>query len=406
MAATDLSKLKIDRGSAAPRKRRRIRWWMVVLALVVVAIAARLLMPHPVAVQTASVVTRYPAQQVTVLTASGYVVAQRKAAVATKATGRLEELRVQEGSRVKRGDLLARIDARDVEAQLAAANANVGVARAMIASAEADEKNSTIELNRNRDLVAQHFVSASALDAAVARNDRAVAATNNARASLTAAIANANNAKVAVDFTEIRAPFDGVVVTKSANVGDIVTPFSSAVDSKGAVVNMADLSTLEVEADVSESSLSKITVGQPCEILLDALPETRFSGSVSRMVPTVDRAKATVTTKVRFDRLDDRILPDMSAKVSFLSQKVDAADNKPTIAVSPDAVVKRDGRDTVFRLKTDGDRTIAERLTVATGTIYPDAVEITSGNLKSGDKLIVKPDDKIAKGTPVVVQAK
>jgi RND family efflux transporter MFP subunit len=406
MAATDIARLKIDRGSAAPKRRRRIRWWMVVILLVVIGGIARLAMPHPIAVQTASVVTRFPAQQVTVLTASGYVVAQRKAAVATKATGRLEELLVLEGSRVKQGDLLARIDDRDVKAQLAAANANVGVARAAIAGAEADEKNAAIELERNRNLVGQHFVSVSALDAAVARNDRAVAATNNARAALTAAQANVNNAKIAVDFTEIRAPFDGVVVTKSANVGDIVTPFSSAVDSKGAVVNMADLSTLEVEADVSEGSLSKIKVDQPCEILLDALPDTRFSGSVSRIVPTVDRAKATVTTKVRFDKLDDRILPDMSAKVSFLSAKVDEAANKASIAVSPDAIVQRDGKSTVYRLKTDGDRSIAEALIVTTGAAWPDAVEITSGNLKSGDKLVVKPDDKIANGTPVVVQTK
>jgi RND family efflux transporter MFP subunit len=406
MAATDIGKLKIDRGSAAPRRRRRIRWWMVVIAIVVVLFAVRALMPHPVPVQTASVVTRYPAQQVTVLTASGYVVAQRKAAVATKATGRLEELLVQEGSRVKQGDLLARIDARDVLAQLAAASANVGVARAGIASAEADERNAAVELKRNQDLVAQHFVSTSALDAAVARNDRAVAATNNARAGLGAAIANLNSAKVAVDFTEIRAPFDGVVVTKSANVGDIVTPFSSAVDSKGAVVNMADLSTLEVEADVSEASLSKIHVDQPCEILLDALPDMRFSGSVSRMVPTVDRAKATVTTKVRFDHLDDRILPDMSAKVSFLSAKVDESANKPSIAVSPDAVVQRDGKSLIYRLKTAGDRTTVEALTVSTGKTFPDAVEITSGNLKSGDKLVLKPDDKLADGAAVVVQAK
>jgi RND family efflux transporter MFP subunit len=406
MAATDIGRLKIDRGSAAPRRRWRVRWWMVAILLVLVVGIARLVMPHPIAVQTASVVTRYPAQQVTVMTASGYVVAQRKAAVATKATGRLEELRVQEGSRVKEGDLLARIDDRDVKAQLAAAQANVGVARAAIAGAEADQKNAAIELTRNQDLVAQHYVSTSALDAAVSRNDRAIAATNNARAALAAAIANANNAKVAVDFTEIRAPFDGVVVTKSANVGDIVTPFSSAVDSKGAVVNMADLSTLEVEADVSEGSLSKIKVDQPCEILLDALPDTRFSGSVSRIVPTVDRAKATVTTKVRFDHLDDRILPDMSAKVSFLSAKVDEAANKPSIAVSPDAVVQRDGKATVYRLKTDGDRTTAEALVVTTGAAYPDAVEITSGNLKSGDKLVVKPDEKIVNGTLVVVQTK
>ncbi len=406
MAATDIGKLKIDRGSLAPKRRRRIRWWMVVLAIVVIGGIALFLMPRPVAVQTASVVTRYPAQQVTVLTASGYVVAQRKAAVATKATGRLELLNVQEGSRVKKGDLLARIDARDVQAQLAAAEANVGVARAGIASAEADQRNAAIELTRSRELVAQNFLSKSALDTAVARNDRALAATNNTRAALRAAIANANNAKVGVDFTEIRAPFDGVVVTKSANVGDIVTPFSSAVDSKGAVVNMADLSTLEVEADVSESSLSKISVGQPCEIVLDALPDTRFSGSVSRIVPTVDRAKATVTTKVKFDKLDDRILPDMSAKVSFLSKKIDAAANQPTIAVPPDAVVMRDGKPVVYRLKTESDKTIAEAVIVTTGAKSSDAIEITSGNLKSGEKLIVKPSDKIAGGTAIVVQTK
>ncbi len=406
MAATDVGKLKVDRGSLAPKRRRRIRWWMVVLAIIVIGAIAVFLMPHPVTVQTASVVTRYPAQQVTVLTASGYVVAQRKAAVATKATGRLELLNVLEGSRVKKGDLLARIDSRDVEAQLAAAQANVGVARAAIASAEADQRNAAIELTRSRELVAQNFLSKSALDSAVARNDRALAATNNTRAALRAAIANANNAKVGVDFTEIRAPFDGVVVTKSANVGDIVTPFSSAVDSKGAVVNMADLSTLEVEADVSESSLSKILVGQPCEIVLDALPDTRFSGSVSRMVPTVDRAKATVTTKVKFDKLDDRILPDMSAKVSFLSKKVEASANKPTIAVSPDAVVMRDGKATVYRLKTEGEKMVAEAVLVATGAKSADATEITSGNLKSGEKLIVKPSDKISNGTAVVVQTK
>jgi HlyD family secretion protein len=406
MAATDLGKLKIDRGALAPKKRRRIRWWMIILAVFVIGGVVRALLPHPIAVQTASVVTRYPAQQVTVLTASGYVVAQRKAAVATKATGRLEELRVQEGSRVKQGDLLARIDDRDVKAQLAAANANVGVARAAIVAAEADEKNAGVELVRNRDLVAQHFVSQSALDAAVARNDRAAAGTNNARAALAAAVANANAAKVGVDFTEIRAPFDGVVVTKSANVGDIVTPFSSAVDSKGAVVNMADMSTLEVEADVSESSLSKIKVDQPCEILLDALPDVRFPGSVSRMVPTVDRAKATVTTKVRFEHLDDRILPDMSAKVSFLSEKIDDAANKPALAVSPDAVVERDGKSMVYRLHTEGEATTTEALAVTVGKRWPDAVEITSGNLKSGDKLVVKPVEKIGNGTPVVVQAK
>src|SRR5438067_13020705 len=125
----------------------------------------------------------------------------------------------------------------------------------------------------------------------MARADRAVAGVASAKAAIVAAEATAKNAQVAVDYTRIRAPFDGIILSKSANVGDLVTPFSSAADSKGAVVSMADMTTLEVEADVAESSLSKIQVGQPAEITLDALPDARFRGSVSRMVPTVDRAK-------------------------------------------------------------------------------------------------------------------
>ena len=406
MAATEIGKLRIDREDLAPKRRRRVRWWMIVLALIAIGAIAMFVIPRPAPVQTASVVTRYPAQQVTVLTASGYVVAQRKAAVATKATGRLEYLAVQEGSRVKKGDLLARIDARDVNAQLDAAKANVAVARAALESASADARNAAIELKRNRELLAQGFVSSSVVDAAVARDDRARAAVTNAKAGIQAALANANSARVAVDFTEIRAPFDGVVVTKSANVGDIVTPFSSAVDSKGAVVNMADLSTLEVEADVSESSLSKIHVGQPCEILLEALPDTRFSGSVSRMVPTVDRAKATVTTKVKFDKLDDRILPDMSAKVSFLSKKIDVGQDKPSLTVPPDTIVTRNGKSVVYRVKTSGDKSVAEAVDVTTGAKSAEAVEITNGALQSGDKIVAKPSDKVVDGAAIAVQAK
>ena len=188
-------------------------------------------------------------------------------------------------------------------------------------------------------------MSQAALDTAKMRADRAVAGVASAKAAIAVAEANARNAQVAVDYTLIRAPFDGVIVSKSANVGDMVTPFSSAADSKGAVVTMADMSTLEVEADVSESSLAKIKVGQPCEITLDALPDARFRGRISRMVPTVDRAKATVMTKVQFDAIDPRILPEMSAKVSFLSQEVTAEQQKPLLAVHPDALAARDGGD-------------------------------------------------------------
>jgi HlyD family secretion protein len=257
-----------------------------------------------------------------------------------------------------------------------------------------------VELKRNQDLVSKGFISQSALDTAKARYDRAVAGVASAQASLNAAIAGARNAEVAVDYTQIRAPFDGVILSKTANVGDLVTPFSSATDSKGAVVSMADMSTLEVEADVSESSLSKVYVGQPAEIMLDALPDMRFRGHISRMVPTVDRAKATVMTKVRFDAIDPRVLPEMSAKVGFLSQEVTAEQQKPLVAVNPDAVVTRNGRTMVFVLRDDK----AVAVPVTPGTRIGDVTSIT-GSVKSGEKAVLHPPETLADGMAVKTAA-
>jgi HlyD family secretion protein len=399
----DLGKLRIDRGLAPLRRRRRRRWiaWAVVGALVVAAGAFVALRPKVAEVQTTPIVTTYPSQQYVVLNATGYVVAQRKAAISSKATGRLEWLGVAEGSRVKAGDLIARIDNRDVVAQAQSAEANVGAARAAVEQARVEQQNAQIELRRSQDLVAKGFLSQSALDTAKARADRSAAQVANAAASLNAAIANARNAKVAVDYTEIRAPFDGVILSKAANVGDLVTPFSNATDSKGAVVSMADMSTLEVEADVSESSLSKVKVGQPAEIVLDALPDTRFRGRISRMVPTVDRAKATVMTKVQFDRIDPRILPEMSAKVSFLTQEVTDEQQKPLLAVNPEAIVQRGGRTVVFVVR-DGK---AVAVPVTPGARIGDVTAVT-GAVKSSEKAVLKPPEALADGAPVKIATK
>jgi HlyD family secretion protein len=396
----DLTKLRIDR-SVAPvvsRRRRRWLWWGGILLALGVAGAWFALQPRAVTVQTTSVVTTYPSQQFVLLNATGYVVAQRKAAISSKATGRLEWLGVAEGSRVKAGDIIARIDARDVVAQGESAQANVKAAKAALEQALAEERDAVAQLKRNQDLLARGFVSAASVDTAKARAERATAGVGNARATIGAAEAMSRNAQVSVDYTVIRAPFDGVILSKSANVGDLVTPFSNAADSKGAVVSMADMSTLEVEADVAESSLSKVTVGQPAEILLDALPDTRFRGRISRIVPTVDRAKATVMTKVKFDAIDPRILPEMSAKVSFLSQDVTAEQQKPMVAVASDAIAQRDGRAVVFVVK-DG---IATAVPVITGKKVGDLTGIT-GDVKSGDKVVQKPADNFASGALVKV---
>jgi RND family efflux transporter MFP subunit len=399
----DLAKLRIDRAVAPIRRRRRRRWiWLAIVALVVIAgVGWFLAKPRVHAVQTTPVVTTFPSQQFVVLNATGYVVAQRKAAISSKATGRLEWLGVAEGSRVKAGDLIARIDNRDVVAQSQSAEAAVRAAAASVRQAEVERQNAQVEYRRSEDLVGKGFISRSALDTAKARLDRAQAGVASAQANANATRANARNAQVAVDYTEIRAPFDGVILSKSANVGDLVTPFSNATDSKGAVVTMADMSTLEVEADVSESSLGKISVGQPAEIVLDALPDMRFRGHVSRIVPTVDRAKATVMTKVQFDRIDPRVLPEMSAKVSFLSQEVTPEQQKPLTAVAKDAIVERNGKSVVFVVR-DG-RAVA--VPVTKGTAIGDTSAI-GGELKAGEKVVDKPSPKLASGALVKTAAK
>ncbi len=410
-----LASLRIDR-SAAPLQRRRKRWPWVLAALVVAGAAAALLLPRQTAVQASAVLAAYPSQQYAELTASGYVVAQRRAAVASKGTGRLVELNVREGSLVKQGTLIGRLDASDVLAAVAASQAGVlqaqaarAQAQAAVGQARAELANAEVELKRQQALQAQGFISAQAVDGA----DRRLAVARSALATLQAAVATAqavigpSQAQVRLQQvnqanTDIRAPFDGVVLVKNANVGDMITPFSSASGTSGAVVTMADLRTLEVEADVSESNVARIKPEQPVEITLDALPDVRFRGNVSRIVPTVDRAKATVMTKIRFEKLDARILPEMSAKVSFLSQPATAEDQRPVIAVNPKAVAQRAGKPVVFKLSGD----TVEQVPVVLGRRIGDLQELTGSTLKSGERVVLNPGDKLAAGTLVTVVAK
>jgi len=407
-ATSKLARLRIDR-SAAPGGRKRRRWGLwIAVAIGIAAAVAVALRPRVPEVQTSSVLQSTPSQQYAQLTASGYVVAQRRAAVASKATGRLLELKVREGSVVKKGDLLARVDASDVQAQIDAAQANVRQAEAGVKQAEAEAANAEAELKRNQQLVAQGFLSPATLDLSNAKAGSARAAVAAAQASVGQGQAQLKLQQVNRDFTEIRAPFDGVVLVKNANVGDIITPFSSAAGSLGSVVTMADMSTLEVEADVSESNLGKARIGQPVEITLDALPDTRFKGQVATIVPTVDRAKATVMTKIQFEKLDPRILPDMSAKVTFLSQPIGEGDLKSVIAVNPATVVERDGKKLVFRIvkpAKDGEPATLQAVPVEPGRKLGDALELAPGDLKSGDKLVLNPAAELKDGQAVRIAA-
>jgi RND family efflux transporter MFP subunit len=394
----DLNRLRIDRDAAAPRPRRRYgRWLLAALALPAVAAVAWQLSRAPQPVETATVSLAYPSQAYTLLNATGYVVAQRKAAVASKATGRLEWLGVREGSQVKAGEVLARLESNDVSAQMRQAEANVKLAQANLEQGEAELRDATRALERSRELLAKNFVSPAAHDAAIARHDKARAALAGYQAAIAVAQAGLRKAQVAVEQTMIRAPFDGVVLTKNANVGDVITPFSSALGSQAAVVTMADMTTLEVEADVAEANLAKVRVGQACEIQLDALPGQRFRGVVQRMVPTVDRAKATVLVKVRFVDADPRVLPEMAAKVAFLEREVPEDERAPRTVVQP-AALTEDGA--VFVLR-DG---VVARVAVKTGIKIGDLIEVSG--VQPGDRVVLRPGTGLRDGARVAVKGK
>lgn len=396
-----LSQLKIDRGGMTPGKKKINLWPWALAALAIGGAAAYYYaFPHQTEVKVTTVVTSTPSQQFVELTASGYVVAQRRSAVASKAAGRLVELNVREGSRVKKDELIARLDSSDVSAAILGAEAAVHQAQAQVQQTKVQLINARAELARARSLQDQGFLSPQAVDQALTRNKAAFAAHMGSEAALAQARAQVKGQQVAKDYTEIRAPFDGVVLVKNANIGDIITPMSSAAGAQGAVVTMADMDTLEVEADVSESSLSKARPGQPVEITLDALPDARLKGKVSGIVPTVDRAKATVMTKIQFEKLDPRVLPEMSAKVSFLSQPITAADQQPVLAVNPGAIAERDGATVVYRLiNKDGQDTV-EAIPVRAGRKIGDLREI-AGAVRPGDKLVLDPAKELKPGARV-----
>lgn len=379
-------------GGGSPKASHKWRW--IVLAVLILAVAAFVIaQPRKLTASTSQAALVTPSSELVTLTASGYLVAQRRASLASKASGRLVYLGVREGSRVKAGDLLARLDSRDVSAQLDASNANITLARGNLAQAQAELRDANSALERARELVAKNFASPATLDTATARQQRAQAAADSMQAALKASEFTASAAQAARDETSIYAPFDGVVVTKNANVGDVITPFNAAAESKGAVLTLADLGTLEAEVDVSESNLGKVSAGQPCEIVLDALPDERFAGQVVSIVPTVDRAKATVKVKVRFDALDPRFLPDMSVRVSFLSRAASDDERKPRLIVPKAAV--QSGQ--VWKLDAENR---AQPVSVKTGRQTDSSIEIMDG-LAAGDTVLNPVPADIKPGTVI-----
>jgi len=392
----DLSALRIDRSSQAAGSPRRSRskgkiigWSLAILVIVAALWLIKNRLDPGVEVQLATASLTSPSQANAVLTASGYVVARRKAAVASKGTGTLVFLGVEEGDRVKKGQIIARLDDSDVAATLQRSQENLRLAEADLYDAKQNQA-------RFGTLLKQGLVAQAEYDVAEARYKRVLATIEAARFGV-------KESQVAVDNMRIVAPFDGTVLKKNADVGEIVAPLAGAASSKAAVVTIADMSSLEVDADVSEANITRVAPEQGCEITLDAYPQQRYPGYVSKIVPTADRAKATVMVKIKFKEYDHRVLPEMGAKITFLASgaKTDAASVKPLLTVPAAAVATRDGRPVVYQIKDDR----AVEIPVTTGQKLAGLIEITSG-LKEGDKVIGKVDDKLRSGSKVTQKTK
>jgi RND family efflux transporter MFP subunit len=388
----DLSSLRIDDSkrdypSDSRKSKKKYLWVIGLLALVLIVLIISGVFSSAVEVKLTTVTLQSPSQADVILTASGYVVAQRKAAVASKGTGRLAYLGVVEGDKVKKNQIIARLEDNDIRAQLDEAKANLKLQEA---ERNVAEKN----YERQEAMLAAGANPQSDFDAAEANYNRVLASIELAKAQVDAA-------EVALENMLIRAPFDGTVLTKNADVGEIVAPLAAGANSRAAVVTIADMSSLQVEADVSESNIEKIQPDMDCEITLDAYPDNRYAGYVAKIVPTADRSKATVMVKVGFRNYDERVLPEMSAKVSFLSEKGEETLNEaPVLLIPQSALAKRDGKEVAFRF----EKNKAVETVVTTGRTFGDYVEIKDG-LANGDQVIDNVNDQIVNGAKVKIKS-
>ncbi len=398
----DLDKLRIDKSVYQVHRTKKTRKAPIIVLIALFTIVGILygtgIIKPAVHVRISTVTTIYPSQMFTLLNASGYVVAQRKSAVSSKITSWLASLSVEEGSKVKKGDIIARLENEDAAAALKRAEADLKVAHSKLKQTEAELKDSTLIYIRAKELLDKAVVSQSEYDSVEAKHELAIAIVEGAKAAILASKAALEQTQVNFNYTFLRAPFDAVVLTKNADVGDIVTPLGAAANAKASVVTIADLDSLQVEVDVSESNIEQVSVGMPCEIQLDAMPNDRFRGKVHMIVFTADRTKATILVKVAFEEKDARILPEMSAKVAFLERQTKLSEREPIKAVSTLALHTINDKTLVYVV---ANNRIVEKV-ITTGRFYDNMVEVISG-IDSDEKIIAQYDKSIQVGKRVKI---
>jgi RND family efflux transporter MFP subunit len=395
-----LDRLRIDRSEEPTENPWPRRWLLLGVSVVLVGLAAVWLARDAgVAVDTAPVAeVRGSAPAASVLDASGYVVARRKATVASKVTGRLVEVTVEEGMAVERDQVIARLDDSNARHALALAEARAAAAESALAEIQVRLREAELELGRQRGLAASGVASRSQLDTAQAQRDSFAARLDAARDDVTVAEREVAVRRQEVDDTVVRAPFAGVAVSKDAQPGEIVSPMSAGGGfTRTGISTIVDMSSLEIEVDVNEAFIQRVRADQAVVATLQAYPDWKIPGHVITTVPSADRQKATVKVRIAFDQLGDpRILPDMGVKVSFQAAADGDAAARQGLAV-PERAVRREGDATVvFVLR--GDR--VERRAVTVGGTTGDGAALVSG-LRSGDHIVVDPPAALTDGSRV-----
>jgi HlyD family secretion protein len=432
----DLASLRIPESGSLKSTRRR-RWpWAVAAVAVAVGVVFWRSAGATVEVQTVTPTVQTGSNMFAgspVLTASGYVVARRRAVVSAKIQGRLAELRVEEGARVAEGEVFARLESADFEAavtraraqlqqadaQIASAKASIGSADAALSRAAADRAEADRQFQVAERLAKDEILPIDQLDAARSRVKVAEAAVGQARAEqqrtqADLSRANAERARAVADVgyneallqnTVIRAPFTGTVVRKMAEVGESVAPIPPGVNistASGAIVALADLDTLEVEVDVAEANVARLASSQPAEVVVEAFPDRKYKGVLRQVIPTADRTRATVMVKVTILDKDANLKPEMSAKVTFVeaAQAAATAVSERVFVVPPTAVVTRDGAAQVFAVVNG----VAHAKAVTVGPKRQDGVIIRNG-LDGGETLVATPPASLKSGDRVKVQS-
>jgi RND family efflux transporter MFP subunit len=399
----DLGSLRIGegqrKGSGAGKK---LGVFAAILGVVVIAAGAVFAFRNQKPVVQVTTVEKAAEGRPALLNASGYVTPRRRATVAAKITGRVIGVYFDEGLHVKEGQVLAKLDDSDAVRSLNSAIADRNASQAAIRDYEVQLKNAEIELSRAQKLLAAGVQSQETVDTATMNADSLRAKIALAKEQVQTYVARIAEAQQAVDNTVIRAPFDGIIVSKDAQVGEMVSPISAGGGfTRTGIATLVDMNSNEIEVDVNESYIARVQPDQPVTAILDAYPDWQIPAKVRTVIPTADRQKATVKVRISFIKLDPKILPDMGVKVSFLGDEPaeKKGDNPPAALVSSDAIHEEGGKPVVFLYK-DGK---VERRAVTTGNARGSDTEIIAG-LQPGDSVVTKSPSPLKDGEEVQVQ--